>query len=51
MKTRLVLKPGQKGTKRLLEKHGDALLRVPFRYDAESRQRLKTIDLIVDRVE
>jgi hypothetical protein len=51
MKTRLVLKPGQKGTKRLLEKYGDALVCVRFRYDAESQQRLKTIELVVDRTD
>ena len=49
MKTRLILKPGQRGTKSLAEQYGDALLCVRFRYDAESRQRLKTIELIVER--
>ena len=51
MKTRLILKPGQRGTKSLSEKYGDALLCVRFRYDAESRQRLKTVELIVERSE
>lgn len=51
MKTRLILKPGQRGTKSLAKKYGDALLCVRFRYDAESRQRLKTIELIVERAE
>ena len=51
MKTRLILKPGQPGTKRLTEKYGDALLCVRFRYDAASRQRLKTVELIVEREE
>ena len=51
MKTRLILKPGQKGTKRLTEKYGDALVCVRFRYDAESRQRLKTVELIVDKAD
>jgi hypothetical protein len=49
MKTRLILKPGQKGTKRLTDKYGDALVCVRYRYDAESRQRLKTVELIVER--
>lgn len=49
MKTRLILKPGQPGTKRLVEKYGDYLLCVRFKYDAESRQRLKTVELIVER--
>ncbi len=51
MKTRLILKPGQRGTKRLSEKYGDALFCVRFRYDAELRQRLKTVELIVERSE
>jgi len=49
MKTRLILKPGQKGTKKLTDKYGDALVCVRFRYDAELRQRIKTVELIVER--
>jgi hypothetical protein len=49
MKTRLVLKPGQRGTKRLLKQYGDALVCVRFRYDAKLRQRLKTVELIVEK--
>jgi hypothetical protein len=49
MKTRLILKPGQPGTKRLVEKFGDSLICVRFKYDVESRQRLKTVELIVER--
>ena len=51
MRTRLILKPGQRGTERLLEKYGDALVCVRFRYDAELRQRLKTVELVVERIE
>jgi hypothetical protein len=51
MKTRLILKPGQPGTKRLVEKYGDDQLCVRFKYDAESRQRLKTVELIVEKTE
>jgi hypothetical protein len=46
MKTRLILKPGQKGTKRLTEKYGTALICVRFRYDAERQKRLNTVELI-----
>jgi hypothetical protein len=49
MKTRLILRPGQRGTKRLAEKYGDDLLCVRFRYDAKSQQRLKTVELVVER--
>jgi len=51
MKTRLVLKPGQRGTKRLVKKYGSALVCVRFRYDAETRQRLKTVELIIEKTD
>lgn len=46
MKTRLILKPGQKGTKRLTKKYGKLLICIRFRYDAEHQRRLKTVELI-----
>ena len=49
MKTRLTLKPGQHGTKSLVKKYGDALVCVRFRYDPETGQRLKTVELVVER--
>jgi hypothetical protein len=33
MKSRLNLKPGQKGTKKLVERHSQSLLYVRYRYD------------------
>ena len=51
MKTRLILKPGQPGTKKLAKKYGDSLLCVRFKYDADKKQRLKTVELIVERTE
>lgn len=51
MRTRLILKPGQPGTKKLTEKYGDALLCIRFKYDARSRQRLKTVELVVERTD
>lgn len=51
MKTRLILKPGQRGTKRLTEKYGDNLVCVRFRYDAVSKQRLKTVELVIERTD
>lgn len=48
MKTHSHLKPGQKGTRRLLEKYGDALLCVRYRYDVIRGVRLKTVEIIVD---
>lgn len=49
MITRLKLKPGKKGTKRLLAEHGDALVCVRYRYDEASRMRIKTAEIIVDK--
>ena len=51
MKTRLVLKPGQKGTKQLTDKYGDALLCIRFRYDDKTGKRFKTVELIVDQTD
>jgi hypothetical protein len=51
MTTRLKLKPGQKGTKRLVEQYGDALVCVRYRYDEENRSRVKTVEIIVERKE
>ena len=47
MKTPTHLKPGQKGTRRLVEKYGDALLCVRYRYDEKRGIRLKTVEIIV----
>jgi len=48
MKTHLHLKPGQKGTKRLLEKYGKTLICVRYRYDETRGVRLKTVEIIVE---
>ena len=48
MKSRLNLKPGQKGTKQLTEEYGKRLLYVRYRYDAERGIRLKTVEIIVE---
>lgn len=50
LKIRLSLKPGQKGTKALTEKYGKDLLCIRFRYDAILRQRLKTVELVIERM-
>ena len=50
MKTRLTLKPGQNGTKKLVHKYGGLLLAVRYRYDEARRLRFKTVELIVEQV-
>jgi len=42
--------PGQPGTKKWLEKYGDALICVRYRDDHQSQRRLKTIELVVESV-
>jgi len=48
VKTRLKLKPGQKGTIKLLAEYRDALFCVRYRYDEERRKRFKTVEIIVE---
>ena len=51
MKTRLKLNPGQKGTKALVDIYGDALVCVRYRYDEESRTRIKTAEIIIEKTD
>ncbi len=48
MKTRLVLKPGSRGTRKLLAEYGKRLVCVRYRYDLRLGRRWKTVELIVD---
>ena len=50
METRLTLRPGQHGTRKLVERFGDRLVRVRYLYDAAGGRRLKTVELIVESV-
>ena len=48
MRTRLTLRPHQRGAKRLLARYGDRLVCVRYRYDTEQKKRWKTIELIIE---
>jgi hypothetical protein len=48
LRTRLTLKPGRSGTRDLVEKYGEQLVCVRYRYDDELGIRYKTVELIVD---
>ena len=50
METRLTLRPGQHGTRKLVARYGERLLRVRYLYDAKGGRRLKTVELIVESV-
>lgn len=51
MQTRLTLKPGQKGTKKLLQRYGDRLVYVRYRYDEQKKKRYKTVELIEEEAD
>ena len=46
MKARVTLKPGQKGTKKLVERYGDALVCVRYRYDPVKRKPSDAYNII-----
>lgn len=46
METRLTLRPGQSGTKKLLERYGERLVRVRYLYDPQAGRRLKTVEIV-----
>ena len=48
MKTTKKVKPGLKGTKRLVEQYGDKLVCVRYRDDFKNQRKIKTIELIID---
>ena len=50
MKTRRKLLPGQAGTKKLLQKYGNNLDCVRYRYDEKQKRRVTTVEIIVDEV-
>ncbi len=48
MQIKATLKPGRNGTKQLLDRYGDQLVCVRYRYDKARQKRLTTVELIVD---
>jgi len=47
MRTRVKLRPGQRGTKQWVAKYGDRLVCVRYRYDAQHHKRYTTVEVIV----
>lgn len=47
MEIRTVRRPGEKGTRKLVEKYGERLICIRYRYDPARRKRLKTVELII----
>jgi hypothetical protein len=50
LRTRLTLKPGAAGTKKLFAKYGSRLVAVRYRYDEERQTRCKTIEIIIEEI-
>ena len=50
MKANKKLLPGQPGTKKLLDKYGEKLVCVRYRYDVAKNKRIKTVELIEEEV-
>jgi hypothetical protein len=48
VRVRLNLRPGQRGTRRLVAEYGERLVCVRYRYDLRARRRYKTLELIVN---
>lgn len=48
METRVTLRPGDRGTKKLVQEFGQKLLCVRYRYDPVRRMRHKTVELVVE---
>jgi len=50
LKTRLTLKPGQRGTRKLVEEYRERLLYVRYKYDAQRKRWIKSMEIIVEEV-
>ncbi|MFZ0453581.1 MAG: hypothetical protein WCE54_14990 [Ignavibacteriaceae bacterium] len=48
LRTGKILKPNQPGTKKWVEKYGDDLICVRYRYDERNEKKLKTVEIIVE---
>ena len=49
MRTRLTLHPDQDGAKQLREQYGERLVCVRYRYDETTKERWKTVELIIEK--
>lgn len=50
MRANKKLLPGQPGTKKLLDKYGEKLICVRYRYDSLRHKRIKTVELIEEEI-
>jgi len=47
---KLTLKPGAKGTLKLMALYGHKLVCIRYRYNKKAKHRYKTIELIIDQI-
>lgn len=43
------LAPGRPGTKKLFQKYGERLICVRYRYDTKKKEKMKTVELLVEK--
>jgi hypothetical protein len=48
MRVEQTLRPGQRGTRRFVDRYGDRLVCVRYRADTERQRRVTTVELVVD---
>jgi hypothetical protein len=48
MRTKRTLLPGQPGTKNFVDKYGNNLVCVRYRYDLQQKKRITTVELVVE---
>jgi hypothetical protein len=49
MTTEKIIKPHQPGTKKWVEKYGEDLICIRYRYDKTNNRKLKTVEIIVEQ--
>ena len=50
-RTAKTIYPGQAGSKKWMQKYGDDLLCIRYKYDAENREKIKTVELLAEKQE
>lgn len=48
MRTRKLLRPGEPGTKKVVQVYGESLVCVRYRYDPKLKRKIKTVELVIE---
>jgi hypothetical protein len=46
--TEKTLRPGEPGTKKWIEKYGDSLICIRYKYDRDRKMKVKTVELVAE---